>query len=338
MPATSKCNRWSDGWGRRLGPGKAGHVDKPKSYDYARTYINDKSAVLAGPKAIPARVKPKTDMKDVLIFEATDLNIDPKFEPFSPTVFQPRGSCNMDFPREGEYHIAVWAAKGTVGKKHYSLGLGMAERDVMKFSNTIKFDYMLYDMFMWVHWSPAALLLPLILPVLAVWILFAVIIFKRPQEERPSVFKMVSTTGATIILGHVLWNIINLAWCASVAHTGGEATLTLIMSIFIPAINAIACIVTAFKCKPTDEAKGAKCCCKEAKTCRNVCRRVTVGLIGLWHILVWHSGYIVASIILIIAALLPNKAADYTVSLAKDNETAKTTEITKVSDKPEEDK
>jgi len=143
---------------------------------------------------------------------------------------------------------------------------------------------------------------------------------------------MVSTTGATIILGHVLWNIINLPWCASVAHTGGEAGLTLIMSIFIPAINAIACIVTAFKCKPTDEAKGSKCCCKEANTCRNVCRRVTVGLIGLWHIVVWHSGYIVAPVILIIAALLPTKVADYTISLAKDGETAKTTEITKVAD------
>lgn len=134
-----------------------------------------------GPKAIPDRVKPKTDMKDVLIFEATpETKIAPKFEPFSPTVFQPRGSCVMDFPRTGEYHIAVWAAADTKGTKHYSLGLGLTERDVMKFSNTVKFDYMLYDMFIWANWSPAALLLPLILPVIAVWILFAFIIFKRP--------------------------------------------------------------------------------------------------------------------------------------------------------------
>lgn len=226
----------------------------------------------------------------------------------------------MDFPRTGEYHIAVWAAPGTKGIKNYSLGLGLTERDVMKFSNTVKFDYMLYDMFIWGRWSPAALLLPLILPVLAVWALFAFIIFKRPQEERPSVFKMVATTGATFILGHVLWNIINLSWCASVSETGREAMLTLIMSIFIPMINAVACIITVFKCKPTDEAKTLKCCCKEGKTCRDVCRRVTVGLVGLWHLFVWHSGYIIAPVVLVIAAVLPPKVADYTMPLAKDKE------------------
>jgi hypothetical protein len=233
----------------------------------------------------------------------------------------------MPFPREGEYHIAVWAAPGTKGEKHYSLGLGLAERDVMKFENTIKFDYMLYDMFLWNHWSPAAMLLPIILPILAVWILLAVIIFKRPQADRPSIFKILVTTGATFILGHVLWNIINLAWCASVAETGGEAGLTLFMSILIPFFNATACIITAFKCKNTTEAEKAKCCCKEAKTCRDVCRRVTVGLVGAWHLLVWHSGYIIAPVMLIIAAILPPTAADYTFKLPSD-ESNQETEMT----------
>lgn len=129
---------------------------------------------------------------------------------------------------------------------------------------------------------------------------------------------MVATTGATFILGHVLWNIINLIWCSSVSEAGGEAGLTIIMSILIPFANATASIITVFKCKPTDEAKSLKCCCKEAKTCRDVCRRVTVGLVGLWHLFIWHSGYIIAPVVLVIAAILPPKVADYTMTLAKD--------------------
>jgi len=83
----------------------------------------------------------------------------------------------MPFPRAGEYHIAVWAASDTKGKKNYNLGLGLAERDVMLLKNRITADYMLYSLYRWVHWSHAALLLPIILPVLAAWILFAVVIY-----------------------------------------------------------------------------------------------------------------------------------------------------------------
>jgi hypothetical protein len=227
----------------------------------------------------------------------------------------------MPFPRSGEYHVAIWAASDTKGKKSYSLGLGGVERDVRLFKNRITADYMLYDLFRWAHWSPAALLLPIILPVIAVWILFAVIILKRPKEESPSVFKMVSTTGATMVLGHVLFNIINLSWCVSVGKPSGrEASLAVIMGILIPFTLDVAAIVVVFKCKPTDEATRAKCCCKEAKTCRDISRRVTVLLVGVWHLFIWHAGYIIAPCILIIAAILPPKIADYTMSLTKDKQ------------------
>merc|ERR1719183_3367748 len=131
-----------------------------------------------------------------------------------------------------------------------------------------------------------------------------------------------------MILGHVLWNIINLAWCRSVAHSGNEHLLALIMSIIIPLANGLACLFAAFKCKPTTEAKGLKCCCKEASTCRNVCRRVTVGLIGVWHLFIWHSGYIIAPVFLIIASILPSKAADFTLESKEQQNTEQELVIT----------
>ena len=90
LPADSKCERWADGWGRRLGAGEPGHHDKDvkKTYSYKRTFKNEGSVVMASKEAIPDFVKPKTDLKDVLIFEATsETKIAPKFEPFSPNIF-----------------------------------------------------------------------------------------------------------------------------------------------------------------------------------------------------------------------------------------------------------
>jgi len=88
LPADSKCERWADGWGRRLGAGEPGHHDKKKTYNYTRTFKNENSVVMASKEAIPDFVKPETDLKDVLVFEATaETKIAPKFETFSPNVF-----------------------------------------------------------------------------------------------------------------------------------------------------------------------------------------------------------------------------------------------------------
>ena len=54
------------------------------------------------------------------------------------------------------------------------------------------------------------------------------------------------------------------------------------------------------------------CGCRQ-HTFRDVIRRVSNGLIGLFHLFVWPAGYIVASTLLFIAAVLPTKIADFIV-------------------------
>lgn len=137
MPSDTKCTRWADGWGRRLDVRDEKHTHDslaPKLvYPYDRKFVNDNSAIIVDRKAIPSRVVDQKE-KDVLIFEASkEMTMPNKFEPFSPTVFRPRASCVAPFPKTGEYTIAIWAADGTKGTNHYSLGLGLKERDVFAF-------------------------------------------------------------------------------------------------------------------------------------------------------------------------------------------------------------
>lgn len=125
---------------------------------------------MVGRSAIPSsRVKTPKGAKKfperVIVFKAgSEIKLPTKFEPFAPTVYQPRGECYADYPRTGTYYFAVWAAKDTKpGIYHYTLGLGMAERDVMKTTTTIVSDYMMVKVYMETRWTVLGVVWPVIL-------------------------------------------------------------------------------------------------------------------------------------------------------------------------------
>ena len=89
----------------------------------------------------------------------------------------------------------------------------------------------------------------------------------------------------------------------------------IMMGILFPLFNGAGVFIAAFMCK-TENGK----CCRSAETPRNVCRRVTVGLVGFFHIFGWHAGYLVAPISLLVMAFLPNQFAD---KILKKNQTDK---------------
>lgn len=126
---------------------------------------------MVGREAIPKRVKVPKSMrkfpKRVIVFKASsEIKMPTKFEPFAPTVYQPRGACFTDYPRTQEYYFAVWAADGTKhGVYHYTLGLGIAERDVMKLSNRIIGNYMMVRVYMETHWTMMGVIWPVILAI-----------------------------------------------------------------------------------------------------------------------------------------------------------------------------
>jgi len=126
--------------------------------------------------------------QDVIVFKASpEIDLPPKYEMFAPTVKQLRGSCVTDFPRTGEYYFAVWAEDGTKGVHHYSMGLGLAERDVMKVSTTIFADYMMVKVYMWNHWSVMGIIWPVILATVLSQV-FLIYTLVTPTRTTPTIF------------------------------------------------------------------------------------------------------------------------------------------------------
>ena len=150
LHADTVCERWGDGWGRRLEEatprGAAAPHGRALSHPPLAVHrmTSDDTTWLAAsdtllPSAIvgmsnetlPAGTPDYHDAANRLIFIADpDGDLPNKFEPFSPTLFRPRGSCITDFPRAGEYRIAVWSDDTLTSTRRFSVGLGMAERDV----------------------------------------------------------------------------------------------------------------------------------------------------------------------------------------------------------------
>lgn len=219
---------------------------------------------------------------------ATDLKLGSAYEPFSPFVFQPRGSCVSTFPKTGEYRMAIWAASNTKGYKNYSLGIGLAERDVMRIDNLIKADYNLFAMFLWGHWHPLALLGPILCAVLLTQILLFT------SSIKVTLFKWLGTTGGAILLGHAMQNLMIVIWCMIWSHPGPKIWMALGLNIILPVFTGSGCIMASL-----------------IDTTGDICRRLTVGLLGAFHLFGWHCGYIVGPTFLIIASILPTVAADY---------------------------
>lgn len=150
------CERWGDGWGRRLGDGHTGygHDDHDDDdgpyvrdpYGMAPARISAEGTLwVMDSNNIPGRVTgPRHghsrslallsdgdfdyhDHPNTLAFIAPPENDLPnKFEAFSPTLFKPRGSCIADYPMRGEYRIAVWGDAAQSRKHKFSIGIGLA--------------------------------------------------------------------------------------------------------------------------------------------------------------------------------------------------------------------
>ena len=232
---------------------------------------------------------------------------------FLPTVFKPRASCVAAFPNTGEYTIAVWAADGTKGTNHYNLGLGLKERDVFAMENLLLADFNMLPMLMWNHWNPFVVILPMIICFAATQ--YLLVHLSKNSSDPPSVFQWILSSAGSIIIGQVIFNIINLIWCRSISDSGGEEVLAIVAGILIPLFNGGAVYLAAFMCKSENGRM-----CKNSETPRNVCRRVTAGLIGFFHIFGWHAGYLIAPISLLIAAMLPTQFADKIIKQKKIDE------------------
>ena len=154
------CERWGDGWGRRLATAEAEPFTQPpsrRSLLHPPLAVHRKTAdgtswLAASDEYLPEQVVGPVgeegvpvdyhDTSDRLIFIADPgADLPNKFEPFSPTLFRPRGSCITDLPKAGEYRIAVWGGDGLTETRRFSLGLGLTERDVFSAKNLLLFDY-----------------------------------------------------------------------------------------------------------------------------------------------------------------------------------------------------
>lgn len=241
-----------------------------------------------------------------------------KFEAFSPTLFRPRGSCITDFPRAGEYRIAVWSDDTLLGQKRFSVGLGLAERDVFSPRSLVFFDYTLMRIHQWNGWSAGVLLLPIILAVVLLVAALKLISIKAPKHFGttsgwPTPFRLMVSLGGTIILGHVIINIAILLWAVGNSHAGNEYMFALITSIILPVLNGLATLLLGLRLgNPC-----CCCCCPGPIAARaHPGHRLFLVVPGLLHIML-HAGYIVGPALLLVAAILPPSLAN--VGLAADS-------------------
>jgi len=235
--------------------------------------------------------------------EATDLPI--KFEPFSPTLFRPRGSCIAPFPRSGEYRIAVWSDDSLPEPKPFSIGLGLAERDVFSPTNLLTFDYTLMQIQSWNGWHPFVLLLPLLLLLATALATLAVLKNKRPDHFGtasgwPTPFRLLACVGGSLIIGHAIANLAVMVWAVSNAHAGNEFVFPLVTQIVLPTATSIGTLFVGFR---------VRCCCGEPSASAHCGHRITLIVPGLLHLML-HAGYIVAPVLLLLASVLPPSLAN----------------------------
>jgi len=274
---------------------------------------------MASKGAIPARVKTPKSMKkyhkNVMIFKASpDIKRPIKFEPFGPGAYQLRGNCVKDFPRSGEYYLAIWADNGTKKSHHYGLGIGLAERDVFAFTTRLFSDYMMVRIYQTNHWTFIGVMWPIFLAIILsqAGLLFMCL---SKDKESPTPFQWLTISAGSILFGNVILVLIQLIWATSVsAHAPfGEVSIKLIMGIAIPLASSVTSFALAFKC---NKAKSfittiRRCCCC---LCRlpeplyfNINRRITVIILGLVHLCFVTSGFIIAPLLLIVAGLIPSE-------------------------------
>ena len=344
MPNQTECALWGDGWGRRSGSDDHAHEEEAhdlnshaheeKAHDHDshdhdgltnmpyRVTSSGTTWVMTG-DVLPERVIGHHDTdgahthegfdyhkrEETLVFIASEKTDRPnKFESFSPTLFRPRGSCIADFPRGGEYRVAVWGDEDQTAPKKFSFGIGLAERDVFAPQNLMTFDYILFPIQTWNGWNGFVLILPMLLFAICAAAFLVFVQKTRPNHYGTSSgiatpFRAIVLVCSAIILGHFVMNVAILVWATSNAHApGGELGFPLIMGIFLPLASGLTTLTMGIHAPAFYSAS-------PSSANASICARVTVGLWGVLHLFV-HCGYIIAPVFLIIAALLPASIAD----------------------------
>jgi len=138
---------------------------------------------------------------------------EPVYEPFTPTVFTPRGSCVAQYPASAaNLTLGVWSANGTGG--HACVGLGRAERTVYSATNVLLPSRWRWQMYRWGRWGIVDLMwpvvcLPPLLHRLGAWL-------GRPAPERWL---------ALVVSAQVLTELILVNWALRTASPSGASGL-----------------------------------------------------------------------------------------------------------------
>lgn len=324
LPAATECERWGDGWGRRrleaqgVSHGRAlAHPRLPvhRFTSDNTTWLADSATLLPstvvgdGTEGYPVDYM---DTSNRLIFIADpDGDLPNKFEPFSPTLFRPRGSCIAPFPRAGEYRIAVWSDDAQTTPKRFSVGLGLAERDVFSPKNLMLFDFTLMRIHSWNGFHPIVLLLPIVLSLVLLTAALLIIKYRAPDHfgtttGLPTPFRAMACTGGAILLGHSVMNMAILGWATSNSNASGEYMFALVTGIVLPVLNGAATLMIGLRV-------GNPCCCcccpGPITPSAHFGHRLFLLVPGVLHVML-HAGYLVAPILLLIAAALPPSIAN----------------------------
>ena len=326
MSNNTQCTQWGDGWGRRLaGTGDHDHATSTGTAPSASTILPHRTtasgtAWIMDSTAIPESVTGKWDghshahdgefnyhePKETLVFIASPATNRPnKFESFSPTLFKPRGSCIADFLHAGEYRMAVWGESEQKTTKKFAVGIGLAERDVFAPSNLITFDYILMPIQIWNGWNPFVMILPILLGIaLAFFSMYMKWRDYQTKNGMPTPFRGIVLCVSGLLLGHVIMNISILIWATSnaVVHSGRELTFPLVMGIFMPLLSGTMTLMIGLNVPVCG-------CCTQDKSSQ-IIYRIATFCFGFLHLFV-HAGYVIGPVLLIVAAILPPKYANW---------------------------
>lgn len=336
MKNDTECERWGDGWGRRLHGGIDDYDDEAPTTPRDAYGVQPARTSAAGTlwvmdsDDIPNRVKGPvhSHSRSLELLSDGDFNyhnhpntlafIAPpekdllnKFEAFSPTLFKPRGSCIANFPMAGEYRIAVWGDSAQAGKHKFSFGIGLAERDVLSVPNLMRADYNLYPIHVWNSWTDGQLLAPFIVGGIVGLLLPFLIMKCKPgfygtSSGLASPFRHLNLIAAGLILGQFATNIGVFMWASKGAShvEKREMVIPIIMTIIVPALTFLTVFMIGL-------GFGCCCCCGARARTKKAWwgYRLTSFIVGLFALFI-HHGYLIVPALLFLATLLPSTIAN----------------------------
>jgi hypothetical protein len=324
MPNTTECERWGDGWGRRTGDhshadpitannGHTGAIPPHRVTAQGTTWISTSKVPerVVGEHATTPHTHEGFDYhkeaESLTFIASPHTDLPNKFEVFSPTLFKPRGSCIANFPRGGEYRIAVWGEEGQDRARRFSVGLGLAERDVYAVGNLVTYDYILYGIQIWNGWNGFVLILPIfvlggiVAPLTLIGLRIGAPEYYGTYTGWATPYRGIVLVVSGIILGHMIINSAILDWAVSNSPEQKPYTFALFAGIITPLFTGLITLAIGLNIRaffgPSSSVAG-------------IGVRITTFLIGILHLFL-HCGYIVGPVLLLVASLLPPQIADF---------------------------